>query len=130
MRPQLPMLVRELLPTPLSSDAKSTCNRTATRHTTPPTGVHDGLTLTDALRLRLLPTPLNRDGGGRTGGGLHAMKQIEAGRGPNLDELVDLLSTGASGNPPSIDTPPFSDAPLPGLSSKEPATSQESSPNG
>jgi hypothetical protein len=36
-----------LLPTPMHGDHKSARNRTATRHRLPPTGIHDGVTLSD-----------------------------------------------------------------------------------
>jgi DNA (cytosine-5)-methyltransferase 1 len=39
-----------LLPTPMVGDSASACNSTATRHKIPPTGVHAGDTLTDAIR--------------------------------------------------------------------------------
>src|SRR5581483_9279489 len=38
-------------PTTTVADSASTCNSTATRHKLPPTGVHVGNTLTDAIRL-------------------------------------------------------------------------------
>jgi hypothetical protein len=38
-----------LLPTPMVGDAKMARNSTATRHRTPPTGIHPGDTLTDIL---------------------------------------------------------------------------------
>lgn len=41
---------QRLLPTPMVGDAASACNSTATRHVTPPTGVHAGDTLTDVIR--------------------------------------------------------------------------------
>lgn len=44
-----PNLAEIMLPTPTVGDAKSARNSTATRHRTPPTGVHAGDTLTDAL---------------------------------------------------------------------------------
>lgn len=47
----------QLLPTPMAGDAKATRNSTATRHTTPPSGIHSGDTLTDALCPPMLPTP-------------------------------------------------------------------------
>ena len=54
---------RALLPTPVTTDANAACNRTAER-ADPDSGHHDGMTLTDAVRL--LPTPRARDhkGGG------------------------------------------------------------------
>ena len=47
-------------PTPVASDQASTCNASATRHIIPPTGIHAGETLTDAIRL--WPTPRAEDG--------------------------------------------------------------------
>lgn len=44
-----------LLPTPTVGDSKAARNSTATRHVLPPTGIHAGNTLTDAVTL--LPTP-------------------------------------------------------------------------
>lgn len=44
------------LPTPTVGDSKDARNSTATRHRTPPTGVHAGDTLTD-WATKLLPTP-------------------------------------------------------------------------
>lgn len=41
--------ITALLPTPVAGDAKSTRNSTAVRHRNPPTGVHAGDTLTDAV---------------------------------------------------------------------------------
>lgn len=38
-------------PTVTVGDSASTCNQTATRHRIPPTGIHAGTTLTDAVRL-------------------------------------------------------------------------------
>jgi len=38
-----------LLPTPMVGDSKSARNRTAKRHRIPPTGIHDGQTLTDVF---------------------------------------------------------------------------------
>lgn len=52
----------QLLPTPMAGDARQACNSTATRHVIPPTGVHAGDTLTDAIRL--LPTPNGSDAEG------------------------------------------------------------------
>lgn len=46
--------------TPTAGDAKESCNSTATRHRTPPTGVHAGDTLTDLIRK--WPTPRGSDG--------------------------------------------------------------------
>lgn len=60
--PPLPGAVHDLvtLPTPLAGDAQAARNSTATRHRTPPTGIHAGDTLTDVVhdgRLgALLPT--------------------------------------------------------------------------
>ncbi len=48
-----------LLPTPTVGDSKSARNSTAKRHVLPPTGIHAGDTLTDAVTL--LPTPTARD---------------------------------------------------------------------
>lgn len=45
-----PERVMDLLPTPMVGDAASACNSTATRHKIPPTGIHAGDTLTDAIR--------------------------------------------------------------------------------
>jgi DNA (cytosine-5)-methyltransferase 1 len=42
--------IDRLLPTPMVGDAASACNSTATRHKTPPTGIHAGDTLTDVIR--------------------------------------------------------------------------------
>ena len=51
-----------LLPTTTAGDAKSTRNSTATRHKTPPTGVHAGDTLTDIFcPPPAPPTPLSAD---------------------------------------------------------------------
>jgi hypothetical protein len=40
-----------LWPTPMASDARMTRNSIATRHRIPPTGIHTGNTLTDAMTL-------------------------------------------------------------------------------
>lgn len=39
------------IPTPMVGDAAQACNKTATRHKIPPTGIHPGETLTDWIRL-------------------------------------------------------------------------------
>lgn len=56
----------KMLPTPTVGDSKAARNSTATRHRTPPTGIHKGDTLTDAIAL--LPTPTTSDS---NGGGVH-----------------------------------------------------------
>lgn len=53
--PMLPTAAR-MLPTPTVGDSKQARNSTAKRHKLPPTGIHAGDTLTDAVTL-LLPTP-------------------------------------------------------------------------
>lgn len=66
--PPLNTMVK-MLPTPLAGDAKAARNSTATRHKTPPTGIHPGDTLTDILVPNentpglLLPTPAANDSG-------------------------------------------------------------------
>jgi DNA (cytosine-5)-methyltransferase 1 len=55
-----------LLPTPTVGDSKAARNSTANRASEPPTGVHAGDTLTDAVSL--LPTPRSSDA---NGGGAH-----------------------------------------------------------
>jgi hypothetical protein len=48
-------------PTPAACDASSACNSTATRNSTPPTGIHAGNTLTDAAKLAGWATPRAED---------------------------------------------------------------------
>jgi hypothetical protein len=51
-------------PAPMASDMKQNRNRTAKRNKIPPTGIHDGQTLTDAMST--WPTPQSRDEKGET----------------------------------------------------------------
>jgi hypothetical protein len=54
-------------PTATAGDAKGARNATATRHRTPPTGIHAGHTLTDAVSLWATPTSAtSRAGNGKT----------------------------------------------------------------
>lgn len=89
VRPQLPMLVRELLPTPTAGDAKSSRNHAAGR-SDPDSEHHDGITLTDALRLQLLPTPRASDsnGAGAHGSGGADLWTVVAEASRSGDELA------------------------------------------
>jgi hypothetical protein len=59
-----------LLPTPMVGDAKMARNSTATRHRTPPTGIHPGDTLTDILVPRTgESTPSPSDAGSESSDG-------------------------------------------------------------
>lgn len=79
----------KLLPTPIAGDATATCNATATRCKTPPTGIHAGITLTDFIRL--LPTPRTTDahGSGNHGTG-------------GQDLRTTIASLGESTSRPSV----------------------------
>ena len=75
-----------LLPTPTAKDEASSSGAN-------PAWGH-GATLTDAVRgMALLPTPMARDGDGRTGGGNNAHRRMTRGDGPMLPELLDYLSS-------------------------------------
>lgn len=82
-----------LLPTPTAGDSRGSANRTANR-TDPNSAHHDGVTLTDAVRL--LPTPTTQP----TTGNEHAR---------NLGAEVNHLQRGASTGPPSSATSEPSD---------------------
>jgi DNA (cytosine-5)-methyltransferase 1 len=94
-----------LLPTPLAGDAKGARNSTATRHRIPPTGIHAGDTLTDAVDL--LPTPsASRFNDGedpetwQARHDFHASKAEGASRAgkPLAIAAVELLPTPTVGN--------------------------------
>lgn len=101
--------VLRLLPTPTVGDSKAACNSTATRHRTPPTGVHAGDTLTDVVR-KLLPTPTVGDAGSsRTmPRGNLTLKGVIEGTRPSDDRRH-----GASTKPPSDAMSESSDGQLP-----------------
>jgi hypothetical protein len=84
-------------------DAKASRNSTATRHRTPPTGIHAGNTLTDILVPALLKTPTAQLA--VNGGSQHPDKRRAGGHGPTLADQVEhqLLPTPTaddSGNTP------------------------------
>lgn len=86
VRPSLQtMATQELLPTPVTTDARGTRNATASR--APGSRHHDGMTLTDALWL--LPTPIASDANGP---GQAAGKQ----GGADLRTTLALLPTPTS----------------------------------
>lgn len=97
---------RRLMPTPMAGDAKSAANRTAGR-SDPDSKHHDGVTLTDAVRM--LPTPLARDGGGRGASTVKYRKDLERGAGPNLDDTMLALHRGVTTSRPSDATNELSD---------------------
>lgn len=117
----LSMLV-QTLPTPTAGDAKAAANRTAGR-SNPNSSHHDGVTLTDAVRM--LPTPRTSDG---QRGGITVMEDRTSARllpTPTARDWKDgepcpavpvnaLLGRqvwwlGASSSPPSDDTNTSSD---------------------
>lgn len=91
-----------LLPTPTSTDARSAARFAPDGKAHSP---RNGLGLTDWARgTALLPTPMARDGDGRTGGRRNAANRINRGQGPMLPELMDWIArsspecqTGPSG---------------------------------
>lgn len=98
----LAMAAQTLLPTPTVGDSKSARNSTANRSKEPPTGVHAGDTLTDAVTL--LPTPRTSDSNGTgehgTGGpdlrtviGDHMQQPSTDGRGCSDDEHPTLWTS-------------------------------------
>ncbi len=89
----------KLLPTPLAGDAKMTRNSTANRTSEPPTGIHAGDTLTDALVpqgdtpaqvMPLLPTPVTSDGVDRD-----IDNQLATRNSPGIDAMVHHTNWGA-----------------------------------
>jgi hypothetical protein len=52
-------------------------------------------------RLRVLPTPLARDGGGRGASVSKYERDVARGAGPNLDDTMLALSRGATSSTPS-----------------------------
>ncbi len=74
-----------LIPTPTKGDAKCAANATATRHRTPSTGIHAGLTLTGFVRM--YPTPQARQKQHGRGGG-RGKGSISRGGGLMLDNVL------------------------------------------
>jgi hypothetical protein len=63
---------------------------------------HRGVNLPERVqRLRLPPTPLARDGGGRGASVSKYERDVARGAGPNLDDTMLALSRGATSSPPS-----------------------------
>lgn len=92
------MAVQKLLPSPMVGAR----NSTAKRNRTPPSGVHDGDTLTDAIS-RMLPTPTARLGDSR---GPQAKRYLNPERSNDLDDAMAWL--GDLTNEPSDDGSLFS----------------------
>jgi hypothetical protein len=71
--------IARLLPTPTVGDSKAARNSTANRSKIPPTGIHAGDTLTDAVS-KMLPTPRTSDanGGGHHGDGGPDLRTVVA----------------------------------------------------
>jgi hypothetical protein len=87
----------EKIPTPTAGDAKSAANRTATRHN-PDSKHHDGVTLTD--HVRMWPTPTARLGDSR---GAQAKRYHNPERSNDLDDAVAASGTLGSLNPTFVE---------------------------
>lgn len=90
------------LPTPTVGDSKSAANRTAGR-SDPDSKHHDGLTLTDVVRL--LPTPRASPNEDRQTKRTPSQRAGKHG----LSLAAEIGELGASTSPPSTDTPESSD---------------------
>ena len=99
-------VVLTLLPTPTAADAKSNAGQRDK-----PNRPKAGTTLTEAARgMALLPTPMARDGDGRTGGDNNTRRRMARGHGPMLPELMDYpLSPDCQTAPPGTTGLPSGD---------------------
>jgi hypothetical protein len=83
-------------PTPCVADSASTRNSTARRNKLPPTGIHAGHTLTDAVTLHGWGTPTSRD---HKDGASIGMADVNGLLGRQVWAYVEMTASGAALSP-------------------------------